>query len=270
MNPEEEKLNPEEELRANNEIEQLKIDLEFGGMSYISEDAPPELIEMFLKNVRAYEENYINAEMQTIFKIIGEPDLPIVSSKDDPTLKATIDRIETLLAEYNFKVLRPTHITDLAWYRFLINDIFPHETTIPLGGMTCVIDYDEFYEDSPTFISIKTREMVESLIDLRYPFDDSLLADECRNQKDLITKLQALDSITQFRERYSTITGIAFSTFEHQYANGAMFQNLGIQWKGINAKTGEMEEYNGEGVCQLNIYNRQWKVEGLYMPGFEF
>lgn len=271
MNPSDEKLNPEEELRANNEIEQLKIDLEFGGMSYISEDAPPELIEMFLKNVRAYEENYTNEPAITVKEYLGNPNYPGIEEVETESIPVLVDIIEKLLKEKNIILERPKFLSDKGWYHFLIDDIFNHQFTPPIQGMTQYFDYSDFRQDGPEYIGIVTQEMVESIINLKEEFDPSLLADVCRNYKDQINKQDAIHSIITFRTKYKEIIPIAFSNLEQKATDNALYQIFGINYKGIDQNDKE-HNFDGIGICQLtvNMKTRTWEVEGMEFPGFGF
>lgn len=271
MNPSDEKLNPEEELRANNEIEQLKLDLEFGGTSFISDDAPPELIAMFLKNVRAYEENYSNVPSISVKEYLGNPNYPGMDEVDRESIPVLIDIIETLLKEKHILIERPKFLSDKGWYHFLIDDILNHQFTPPLQGMTQYFDYSDFRQDGPEYIGIVTQEMVESIINLKEEFDPSLLAEVCRNHKDQINKQEAIGSILNFRNTYKEIIPIAFSNLEQKANESALFQIFGINYKGIDQNDIE-HNFDGIGICQLtvNMQTRTWQVEGMEFPGFGF
>ena len=60
---------PEENLRMENELLRLKIQAEHGGQSHTSGELPPEIENMFLKNVMAFEQNYAKAKPATVFEL---------------------------------------------------------------------------------------------------------------------------------------------------------------------------------------------------------
>lgn len=61
------KLTPEEELRIENELKALDIDLSYGAHSFIADDAPPELVWLFLDNVANFGATHAN----TLSELVG-------------------------------------------------------------------------------------------------------------------------------------------------------------------------------------------------------
>ena len=57
---------------------------------------------------------------------------------------------------------------------------------------------------------------------------------------------------------------------EKEFTPSAKYQIFGVEWEGILKSNGEKEKHRGIGICQLNLYNRKWLVEGVSFPGFDF
>jgi len=64
-----------DELNMENELEKLKMQAQFGAKFFPGNmELPPELEAEWLKNVRAFEEQYQNAPpLQTMAQILGNP-----------------------------------------------------------------------------------------------------------------------------------------------------------------------------------------------------
>ena len=48
-------MDPEENLRADNELSALSLELQYGAKMHISGDAPPEVVQQFLAQVAAFD-----------------------------------------------------------------------------------------------------------------------------------------------------------------------------------------------------------------------
>lgn len=266
--PDDKDLTPSEKLNAENEIEKAKMEMD-GATFFTADDAPPELISQFLKNIKSFNAG-LDQPQVTVREHLGNPKLPTDLPNDSDEFPVLLESIEKLCAEHGLNIIKPTHLKDYAIYRFIIEDILPHKIQPPVPGMTFVLDYDEFHEDSPHHMERVTQGVVESIIDLRFPFDEDFLSENCRTQKDSISKAEAINSITKFRDKYNEIIPVGFSLMEKEFTRSAMYQMFGIEWEGILKSNGEKETHHGMGICQLNLKDRKWLVEGVTFPGFDF
>lgn len=271
LNMKDEKLTPEEELRADNQIEALKFNMKFGGEMHISSDAPPEVIKEWLEAVNERESAFQNAEKIPIYDFIGKPDfVPFEDIKDDE-LEAALKGIEDLLEAKFIAITQPEFMKAKGWYKFLIKDLFKHLiTNYSAPGMIHTFDYNDFHHDGPDFIAEHAQAVIEDIIDLKKPYEALWLSDTCRNQHDVISKEQAIETVLAFRAKYKEIIPVGFSAVRLQPEPSAMYFMFGIEWEGMLARSDEKETFEGMGVCQMNLENGEWMVEGVMMPGFEF
>lgn len=72
---------PEEQLRADNEIMALSLELSHGAITHISDDAPPEMVNAWLQNVAAYEAQHQEVPPITVYERIGRPAFALRASK---------------------------------------------------------------------------------------------------------------------------------------------------------------------------------------------
>jgi len=131
--------------------------------------------------------------------------------------------------------------------------------------------YHEFYQDGPEFIEFHAKAVIEGILDLGMPFSGDWLAEECRSDTAVVPKATILKKITAFRAKYNKIIPIAFKAEGIHPTKTAMYFMFLARWDGILADGGGTEEFEGMGICQLQLnVERQWMVEGIQMPGFEF
>ncbi|MCU0337604.1 MAG: hypothetical protein MUF12_07040 [Sediminibacterium sp.] len=90
----------EEQLRIENEILRLKLKAELGGeIEGIdgTEGLPPEIENLFLKNILSFEHQYEKVEITTLYQIIHEPEYKKVASISDDEMDEALDSITELL-----------------------------------------------------------------------------------------------------------------------------------------------------------------------------
>jgi len=234
---ENEKLTPEEALRADNEIKALDLEINFDATTFISDDAPPELIAAFLDNVKKNEADFQNAPMVAIYEFIGKPKFaPIDLLETDEQFEQEIERIQALLLSKRVFIDRPEFLRPNAYYRFLVNDFFPHQLRNYTGETIMhTFTYHEFYQDGPEFIEFNAKEVIEAILDLKNPHNDDWLAEACRSGTNVVSKATILKKIAAFRAKYKEIVPIAFKAEGIHPTKTAMYFMFLARWDGILA-----------------------------------
>ncbi len=180
---ENENLTPKEELQAENEIKALDLEINFDAKTFISEDAPPELIAAFLDNVKKNEVDFQNAPLVSIYEFIGQPKYaPLDLLETEEQFEREIERLQALLLAKRVLIDRPEFLSPIGFYRFLIKDIFPHQMRNYTGETIMhTFAYHEFYQDGPEFIGFHSQYVIEDLLDLSKPFTADWISEECRS-----------------------------------------------------------------------------------------
>lgn len=265
------KLTPEEELRAENELKALNLELRHGAVTHLSDDAPPELIAAWLDNVTAYENQYSDAPKISVFERLGQPAFATPALLEASTRPGEIERLTQLLEAKGIVVLRPDYVDDERFYQFLLADLFPHEIPdLHLPGMLTVLDYEEFHPNHPEIIRQHAEEFLLDLLNLGRPYEGFWLSEHLRNDTDTITKAQALQTIGAFRAAYQEIVPIVFAPERTLNEERRTFFLFGICWEGLPQAGGSLERHEGLGVIQMGYEDKVWLVQGVSMPGFKF
>ena len=262
--------NSEDQLRLENEIQKINLEINHGATSFYSaEDLPPEIEKMFLDNVTQFEANYAAGKQIPIYDFIGQPDLPDFESIQD--FKTAVEDLQNILEQKNIVITSPEKMTDQGFYRFLTQDFLAHEITdMEQNGMIQYFSYDEFRHDEPKFIHQHVEEFLLDLLNLNTPFEFEWMSETCRSDRDEISKEQALTLIHNFRSEYETLVPIAFQVEELIPNNGFMYLSFGIAWEGQLKGDLEKEKHEGLGICQLQLEEGEWNIQGVQMPGFKF
>lgn len=190
----------------------------------------------------------------------------------DEQFEREINRIQELLLSKRVMIDRPEFLRPSAYYRFLIQDIFPHQMR-NYTGETIMHNfaYHEFHQDGTDFIGFHAQYAIEDILGLTTPYTGHWLAAECRSDKDVVPKATVLQKIAAFRAKYKEIVPIAFKAEGIHPTDTAMYFMFLARWDDILADGNGKEEFEGMGICQLQLNGeRQWMVEGVQLPGFEF
>jgi hypothetical protein len=264
------KLNADESLRADNELAALNLEMKYGAQMYSSGELPPEIYQMFLKNVASFEEQHLKGEKTSIYKFIGSPTYATPDLLEKSTISGEIERILQLLKEKDIIVTCPDDLSEFDYYTFLVEEIFPLEIdNIHISGMLKFFDYTEFHPDKKMLIAENVEHFLLRLLNLNQPFSSDLLCEICRDDHNTITHEEALQKINTFRGKYESIVPVAFRA-EDLIEHGGTFQTFGIKWKGIPKSGGKEEEYEGLGIIQVFFERNEWLIQGVNMPGFSF
>ncbi|MBN8682965.1 MAG: hypothetical protein J0L99_09930 [Chitinophagales bacterium] len=264
-------LNPEENLRADNELAALNLEMRYGAKVHIEGDTPPEIVQQFLANVAAFEQGHRKGEKTTVYQKIGAPPFAPPDTLEAATLPGELQRVQQLLEAGGFVVIRPDELPDDVFYEFIVTEIFPHETDAFLPpGMIVFLDYDEFHPNEELLIGQITEFFLISLLKLDQPFPEELLSEHCRNEHDPISRDAALASIHAFRDRFQSFVPVAFGLEKLLQLPNGTWQTFGICWEGTPKDGGDKQRHEGLGVMQFGFEEGQWLVQGVQMPGFEF
>ena len=264
-------LTPEEQLRADNEIMALSLELSHGAITHISDDAPPEMVNAWLQNVAAYEAQHQEVPPITVYERIGRPAFALRDLLEASTLPGELDRLNIILEEHGIVVLQPDYVDDEKFYQFMVTEVFAHEVpNLVLPGMITVIDYEEFHPNHHEIIALRASKFLLDLFNLKQPYAGIWLSENLRDDQNCITKDTAIRRIQQFRDGYREIKPIGFKPQEVLNSEHGTHLMFSICWEGQPIDGAQRERHEGLGVIQMGYEEKQWLVQGVQMPGFKF
>ncbi|MEZ4960458.1 MAG: hypothetical protein R2830_11630 [Saprospiraceae bacterium] len=267
---EENKLTPEEEQRIENELKALDLELTFGADTFISGDAPPEVISQWLDNVKNYEAQYANATKVPVYDFIGQPDIVPPDKLKEDEIEPAIEQLLKRLEEKCVLIDRPEHLSPQDYYRFLTEDFMQHPMTDHAApGMMHFFSYDEFHHDGPEFIKDHVSDFLLDLLNLDHDFEGAWLSENCRDDLHAISRTEVLLRCNAFRAQHRELKPLAFQPENAQVHDGTMYLIFGIAWEAAPV-IGEKKTHEGMGICQLGWEDGEWMVQGVNMPGFSF
>ena len=119
--------NPKENLHIENQIMKLKMQAENGAVFSDTDPIPPEIENIFLKNIQAFEKAYENIKQVRVIDFLGFPDVQPADKLTDAEIDSELDRLTNLMADHgivwNFhEALEPRLL-----YKFFTEEFFRGE-----------------------------------------------------------------------------------------------------------------------------------------------
>lgn len=269
-----EDLSPDEMLNAENELELLRLNLEYGAESYIDDDTPPEVVSMFLKQIRTFEENMKSGEgLTTIQEVLADLEPVDASQHSEEEIEELIEAFLNLLLENGILIDRPDHISPLEYYQFLTTVLVrqPIMKERPEGFAAGYI-YDEMVFDAPHFAEQNAIECIDEILDLENPYDGIHLYDlVAYNDQDFISKAEFISLIEEWSEdmEYLDLELLEVdSVIDVGKSKKTVFVTIDYAYA-LTDDDENTEDFRHDGlaVVEMELINKNWVVTYLKVPG---
>lgn len=263
-------LSPEEELNAENEMELLRLNLEYGAQSFIDDDAPPELVSMFLDQIRAFENRFKNgSDMTTIRESLGEG-FTFVATEDirDDQMEDAIEELLEALDESGIMIDRPEHLTARQYHHFLTHEFLDQAImdNRPPGFIAGYI-YDEIHMDDPKFIVENAESEILNILNTALEYDHMHIAEEVEIHGEPCDFLDLLDEIYAFRHFHRKISDVELALENvHEKSPNERLVTFDLSYKSTNYLE-EQRKFEGYCIVHMILDHRDWCVRHLVFPG---
>ncbi len=270
----------EENLRIENDILKLKLhasygsDVKMGG----SEGLPPEIENMFLKNVFAFEEAMQNEELMKIYEHLGKPVFKASEEIDEENISVELARILSLLEEHGIQLDVLGTYEDRTIYKFVTEELFEHEVLMSpkLPGFTLHFIYEEFHPNHTYDIENRVQEFFTDWFERKfdeYSFElanSMLIADgQVMKKEELLQKLQLVfESYTAFTDKEYSIRDIKFQINDED-STGMGYAEGDVKYY-ATLEDGKQILIGGPFKFYMSYDNNWWQIFYFVFPGFEW
>jgi len=263
---------PEEQLRIENEILKLKLQAELGGQFESNEQLPPDVENLFLKNVFEFEEQLANAPKKTISEILGRPPFAAETELSDEQIREKLDDLEELLEAKDITVDFRAEYSDRVKYKFITEELFQHVATeLHIEGMMMHYSYEEFHPNHELSIKDKIEEFYNGWMAKTISAEDWLFSNTISvgekyegSEADFINKLaQLFESYIDFENGHYNIQQISFAGESDNYTGSVE----GVAGYNAVLETGEVIKFNGQFQFLLNYNDANWEICSVRWPG---
>ncbi len=276
------KLSKAERLRLQNELTKSDLEDRLGAQFGFGEDPAgdftPEMEAEFLKRIMQVEgggkETYVPIRTFLSNKVEKKAAALARSGNFDEAV------VVLILAFQQNGILTdpPDWITTKGFYHFLVGDFLDHTIPKPPPQVAYNDDpdrrhmigvmYEQVRQDSPHDMAFVTEAFLIDLLTPNEPFAGDMLAHTCRAGTEVEPKASAIARINAWKEQWSNINPIGFAPmYPVQAEDKALYFHFQCKYSTTD-KDGKSETFEGQGLAQLALENKTFRVVGFVMEGF--
>ena len=264
-------LSPEEELRAENNVLKVKLKMDYGMQDSDTSELPPHVENEWLKYIDAFEQQYKDAKVTTVYDFIGRPPYSKWDTLTPEQTAAELKHLLSILEENDVALDCICQYDDEVIYRFLTEELFLHEMDlIRIPGMTHHFIYEEFHPNHDHHLRTQTERFLKSVFGKKWDveYDGFVLArkitwsGKCRDS----AGLSAI--ITTFQEAYRSLCLRKLDIREVRIDPDATTAEVtGAVSVSGKAEDGHNVRYTGPFQLRFVIEFDSWYVNEFSIPG---
>jgi hypothetical protein len=206
------------EITTENELLKLKMMAEFGGDFSGSENLPPEVEHLFLKQINKFHQLHERAGAVRIYDFIGAPLYNHVHDLSDKETGKELKKLLRLLAKKGIIVETFSGVGDKEMYRFVTEEIFKQEIQdIRMPNWSIHMLYEEFHPSDEFDIKNQCGTALAFMFDKNFISTDFVFLDEMKSHLGLgMEKDELIEKIDTFKLGYNQILfiGAEFRSIE--------------------------------------------------------
>lgn len=138
--------NPDDELRAENALIKLKLEVDHGMQaSHFAGELPPALENAWLNSILDFEKQWKQTPAVSVFSHLGQPKFRTWDTLPLAEIRRETRRLLDLMKSRSIVLESLKPVDDLEYYRFITEELFKEELAfVPGTSMIVHIIYEEF------------------------------------------------------------------------------------------------------------------------------
>ena len=264
-------------LQIENEILRMKLQAEAGAIIGIKDDIPPEIENVFLHNVIAFEEASRDMKMINVYEYLGQPAFRRIDDIPPDDITAALDDMKQLLENKKIILDVLDVYEDAVIYKFITEELFQQQTyeTI-LPGMIRHFTYEDFHPNHRLDIRERTMDFLgdwfERKMDERcWELGTEFVLPDARTftREEVIQKIKSIFAAWKaFRKCQYAIGDISFEWNEEQ-AKGLGFCEGAVKYQAV-LESGEIVHVEGPFKLYMSNQGGWWSIFYFIFPGFSW
>lgn len=260
-----------EEIKFENELLKLKLQTEFGMLEHgVSSGLSPEVENMWLNNIYAFEAQFKNAKKVKVYDAIGRPAFKKVEDLSDEEVTKGLAEVELLMDKRGIALDCCCDYDNRIIYRFITEELFECEMDdISIPGMVCHFIYEEYHPNHDHDLRQDTERFMRNLLELEWnpEYDLYSLAETVKIKKRSFERKAASALIVEFQSGRK----FEIKQFEIMEVSFNLEQKVGsvsanIEYRDLSKHEDEIVK----GACSVSyIFDEPaWRVSRFRLPGF--
>jgi len=265
-------MNSEDELRSENMLLKLKLEMEHGMKMMDTSALDPAMENQWLSDIYKFENQFKEAGQVKIYDKIGRPEYKRIEELKKEEITDELDRISDILAKHRISLDCICDYDDEIIYKFVTEELFQCEVDdILVEGMVQHFIYEEFHPNHEYDLKRYATAFIEKLLtrDWVPDWDQSDLATHIMFQGKEYDMKSISIIILAFQETYHPIH-IEEQVIEHVDMNiekniASVRLRLSYTTKTGNGKT---QLNAGKSIINFKMQDEYWRISGFQLPGF--
>lgn len=266
---------PEENLRMHNDFLKMKLMAETGASFGGDGNIPPELENVFLKNIIEFEKGYANSKLKKVSELLDNPRFVDEEKLSDEQLESEYERLEALLKRKNIQVSFDSDRTNRFKYHFITKELFKVESdSVVMEGMITHFSYEEFHPDHEKDLWKCTEDFLDDFLnkDLTadsYYIDDHFIVPDgtILTREQLMNQIHSMYDAVSFENSSYNIDKVQVDPQAQGDVEAMGFSEGEIDYDLI-FKGGERKEIRGYFKVYFTLNWGAWTISFFYLSGF--
>jgi hypothetical protein len=199
----------EDELKDENDFLKMSLMAEYGGDFIGGSDLPPDVENLFLKQIKDFHKKQSKALPKKIYEIINEPDYDHTADLSDKEIKIKLKKLLKKLADKGIIVSSIMQVPEREMYRFITEDVFKTVVQYAKGtNMLLNIFYEEYFPSDEAEVKILAQDFIVFVFDLTAVFiDHDLFAQNIKNSYNIAMQQEELIAqIERFKAQFKWLS----------------------------------------------------------------
>lgn len=265
-------------LHLENEILRIKLKAQTGkDLHYDGGTLPPEIENIFLKNILAFEESFSRSKLISVFDFLDRPAFRKAAELNDEELDTALSEISDLLFRKQITLDFCNLHDNRAKYKFITEDLFLHEVhDIRMPGTFLHFIYEEFYPDHRAEIRKRALEFISDWFERTMGKLSWELAEEfIMPDGSVWPRQQVIEKMKLVFAAYTSFTDCQYTVTDvHYELKKDKTQGLGCVEGNVsyNAVLENGEKTSVEGTFRLFLTTEDgcWRIFYFIFPGFDW
>ena len=264
-------MDPEDELKAENEVLRLRLELEHGMVMEDHGTLSIEAENQWLQQVYDFEQQWRDVPRVKVYDFIGSPDFVPLSELQGHEMKDALKNIELILEEKGIALDRGSKYDDAVIYQFITEELFQYEMDgMSVEGMMHHFIYEEFHPDHDDDIRRIVTDFVKSIFRKAWneEFDALHLAETVSLNGKKYNSSGISSVILVFQEAHRSFVMEHFTieevTMNAEAGEGMVKAKLAYTRESLQ---GELVQQEEECTFRVVMENGYWNIALFKLPG---
>jgi hypothetical protein len=263
-----EEIDPEDDLKAENALLKLKLEMEHGMPPSDFSNLSPDMENQWLRYIYDFERLSKETPRVKVFDLLGKPTVtPLGQLAPDQVLPA-LEALEDLMLQKGIALDCCCDYDAAVIYKFITEELFQHETQhVGMEGMVTHFTYEEFHPNHDYDIQHRVKDFIEALLRGRWEhqFDGIWLASPVSFKGSPYTPQEISNMIAVFQE----VNGACqLHSLEIETVNFDLEAGSGTATGSIEYTTPQTENKVQGSIRFDLVLVDGWEISSINMPGF--